>query len=392
MLSSAEVIEGAPSAMSHEFQEIAHAGGKVTFSIKVDDQGGTSYQVGYSYDRPGPITLIAVYALPQGIPVDSIQLGGLGQPWNPAPYPQCFPVFIASDSERRFGHNCPYCRSYWRSGPWPNICPYCARRAPHHEFLSDAQLRYVKHYCNLLVEALESNKDRDVVLNMDEVTDAVNSVGEKPSFYVTEKSQQRQFSCGECGEFNDILGRYGFCSLCGTRSDLSEFETESVPCIRDQLNSGVVPEDCLRSAVAAFDSFAAQMSKTLTEMVPMTPHRRQQILKQRFYKIREVSTKFKNCFDIDPAKDMTEEELHRVDKMFCRRHVYEHNGGEVDQRYLDESGDTTVSLKQRLHETKHDVHQFLSSLTRVARNLHGGFHDLFPALSEPIEAHRARTC
>jgi hypothetical protein len=38
--------------------------------------------------------------------------------------------------------------------------------------------------------------------------------------------------------------------------------------------------------------------------------------------------------------------------MFMRRHVYEHNGGEVDQQYLDASGDTTVRLKQHIRETR----------------------------------------
>ncbi|OTP74276.1 hypothetical protein [Caballeronia sordidicola] len=39
-------------------------------------------------------------------------------------------------------------------------------------------------------------------------------------------------------------------------------------------------------------------------------------------------------------------------RWFHRRHVYEHNGGEVDERYLKESGDTTVWLKQHIHETQ----------------------------------------
>ena len=378
--------------MSNEFQEIAHAGGKITFSIKVDDQGHSSYQVRYSSDRSGPVTLIAVYALPQGIPVDSIQLGGIGQPWNPPPYPQCLPVFIASDSEAHFGHNCPFCGRYWRSGPWPHICPYCAGSALSHEFLSEAQHRYIHHYCDVLIQALHSVEDRQVILDMDEVADAANTEGEKPSFYVAEESQQRKFNCVECGEFNDILGRYGFCSLCGTRSDLSEFETDSILNFRDHLNSGVAPEDCLRNAVATFDSFAVQLAKALTALVPMTPDRKQRVLRQKFYKIREVSANLKMWFDIDLSWGMTNAELDRVNLMFCRRHVYEHNGGEVDQRYLDESGDTTVVLKQHIHEEKNDVHKFLDSLIKLARNFHRGFHHLIPPLKEPIEVFKAQKC
>lgn len=31
---------------------------------------------------------------------------------------------------------------------------------------------------------------------------------ERPSFYVSEQSQQRKFTCLECNEFNDILGQH----------------------------------------------------------------------------------------------------------------------------------------------------------------------------------------
>lgn len=67
-------------------------------------------------------------------------------------------------------------------------------------------------------------------------------------------------------------------------------------------------------------------------------------------------------------------------------HVYEHNGGEVDQKYLDNSGDATVRLKQHIHETRQGAHDLLSSLVKMARNVHGTFHELIPPIPEPIKA------
>jgi hypothetical protein len=43
---------------------------------------------------------------------------------------------------------------------------------------------------------------------------------------------------------------------------------------------------------------------------------------------------------------MTEAEIAAATRFFQRRHVYEHNGGEVDEKYLGDSGDTSVRLKQ----------------------------------------------
>lgn len=371
--------------MTDEFEEIGHSGGKVTFSIATID-GRRGYQVGYSSNRPVPMCLIAVYALPQGVAVESIQLGGIGQPWNPPPFPDCFPVFIASDSQGKFGHKCPSCDGYWRSGPWPNICPYCGIRAASFQFLSEAQQRYVRHYCEVLSEALSSKEDGEVVINMDIVADAVGKEDEKPAFYVSEQSQQRKFTCSVCEEFNDILGRFGYCSLCGTRNDLADFEGQTVPTIRKRLNDGTAPEDCLRDAVAAFDTFIAQVAKQLTDIVPMTDRRKKRLSTQRFHNIEEVCATFKDWFDIDIFAGIKENECRVVAMLFHRRHVYEHNGGEVDQKYLDNSGDSTVRLKQHIHETKQGVHDLLGSLLKMVRNIHCTFHELFPPIPGPIKA------
>ncbi|MFG6997392.1 hypothetical protein ACGYV2_03515 [Burkholderia pseudomallei] len=221
---------------------------------------------------------------------------------------------------------------------------------------------------------------------MDEVADAAGKEGEKPAFYVSEESQQHKFICRACEQFNDILGRFGYCSVCGTRNDLVEFEEQIVPAIRDRLNSGAPAEDCVRDGVAAFDSFIAQYGKQLAVLVPMIERRRARLLNQRFHDINETQRIFGEWFGIELFNGIPGSERNFVARMFYRRHVYEHNGGEVDERYIKDSGDTSVRLKQRIHETQSDGHNLLSSLVKMARNAHRGFHELIPPLPEPIEA------
>ena len=59
---------------------------------------------------------------------------------------------------------------------------------------------------------------------MDAVADAAGKETDKPPFYYAEESQQNQFLCEACGSFNDILGKFGYCSVCGTRNDLQELD------------------------------------------------------------------------------------------------------------------------------------------------------------------------
>jgi hypothetical protein len=236
------------------------------------------------------------------------------------------------------------------------------------------------------MEGLASKQNGEAIIDMDAVADAVGREGDKPAFYMSEQSQQRKFTCTACEEFNDILGRFGYCSRCGTRNDLADFAEQPIPAIRNRLNSDDSPEDCVRDAVAAFDSFMAQLAKQLAELVPQTDARRRRLLTQAFHKLDEIRATFRDWFDIDVCAGMGEDECDFVARMFFRRHVYEHNGGEVDQKYLDDSGDTTVRLKQHIRETKEQAHKLLGSLVKMARNVHCGFQELFPPIPEPIKA------
>jgi len=118
----------------------------------------------------------------------------------------------------------------------------------------------------------------------------------------------------------------------------------------------------------------------------MTDRRKKRLSTQRFHNIEEVCATFKDWFDIDIFAGIKENECRVVAMLFHRRHVYEHNGGEVDQKYLDNSGDSTVRLKQHIHETKQGVHDLLSSLLKMVRNIHCTFHELFPPIHGPIKA------
>jgi Zn finger protein HypA/HybF involved in hydrogenase expression len=373
--------------MNEEFREIAHSGGKIKFTISSDDEGRSQYQISVSSSRPVPVVMIAIYALPQGIPVGSIQLGGIGTPWNPPPFAGCYPVMIQSDSHGHFGHHCPRCGGYWRSGPWPSVCPYCNFNAEGYQFLSKAQLKFVRHYCAVLMDALDEIESGEVTIDMDEVADAAEkNVADRPAFYIAEESQQHKFKCKSCDEFNDILGRFGYCSLCGTRNDLTEFEDSTAIVIRNRLNSGAQPQDCVRDVVAAFDTLVSQYAKQLAAQVPMTSRRVTRLTKFSFHDLDETRNILKDWFDIDIYAGIKDSDIDQAKRMFHRRHLYEHNGGEVDEKYLQKSGDKTVRLKQVIRESQEGAHALLGTLSRMARNLHAGFHELIDVVDEPIQA------
>ncbi len=316
-----------------------------------------------------------------------IELGGIGDRLNPAPTSDSFHIFIASDSLGMFGHRCPECEGYWRSegapSRWGITCPYCGLRATTHNFLTEGQLRYVQACCNLTQQAIKSDKDGESVFDMDEVAEAVGKKCEKPKFYYAEQSQQNKYNCSACGLFNDILGRYGYCSSCGTYNGLQELKSD-IARLRERIGAGQQYETCSKDVVAAFDSFARQVAKQLTRRIPMTPARRHEWEHKLFHNLRPCAEALETVFDISPFKELTRNDIDFAVLMFHRRHVYEHNGGEVDEKYIRDSGDISVRPKQVIRETSETASKIADLVLRIAQNIHNGFHAIFPPEDRPI--------
>ncbi|MBF0252054.1 MAG: hypothetical protein HQL35_15655 [Alphaproteobacteria bacterium] len=377
--------------MNKDFQEIGHCGGRLRVEVETSEDGGVAYSVGYSISSAGPAAFFMIYALPQGIPVATIPALGLGQEMPAPPYPGCFPLIIASDSEGRFGHRCERCGEYWRSSgapsAWPLTCPYCGLRAPTHAFLTLGHRAYVSEFCELIESAIDAGKT--ATIDMDVLADKVGKDTEKPRFYYSEVSQQNQFTCGACGAWSDVLGRYAYCSSCGTRNDIAELEA-TINRIRKQMNGGGAPEVFVKDVVGAFDTTARKLVDELVRLVPMTTARQNRLKDKRFHNLRARANDLSELFGINVFDGFQQGDIDFAAMMFCRRHVYEHSGGEVDEKYIKESGDVSVRPKQTLRETKENAHRLAGLVTKMVRTLHNGFHDIFPAHPIPLKIEAER--
>lgn len=374
--------------MNLEFEEISHSGGKVTFIVKRMNDGRIGYQVQYALESQGPLKIIEVYALNPGIVIEPVSYEKHDMGMKPPKVSGCFPVLIASDSEGMFGHQCPSCKQYWRSGPFPNICPYCGITKDSVDFFSEAQNKYVQVYCSVLSSSLKNIKNGQVIIDIDEIANKANNEGNTPAFYFSEQRQQKVYKCVSCGESNDIIGRFCYCSLCGTRNDIVEFKN-ILDAIRER-NSSESTEESLRNAISGFDSFVSQIVKQLVLHIPLSKKRKKYIENKRFHNIEDVDKIFKSWYDIEILKNIKNIDFEFIKKMFLRRHVYEHNAGIIDQKYLDDSQDCSVRINQHISEKYSDIYRMLGILIRIAENINEGFIDIFPPINEPIEQFKKR--
>jgi hypothetical protein len=381
-----------------DFQEIAHCGGKVTIHVESDSEGRLAYRTGFQHDRPGPASVIAIYALmPQGIPMADLQLGGVGPPADPQGPDGCCPVFLGSDSQQCWGHQCPQCQGYFRNGAHPAVypltCPYCGYRDGAHRFLTDAQRAYVQHYAVVLMRGLEEvapGSELELVIDMDAITD-LGADQQKPEFYYAAVSQQTRFKCGKCGQFNDLRGRYGYCAACGWRNNVATMKA----CfgeMRERLNGGhASPVDIVRSAVSEFDACCRNIASEVRRRVPMKPARSAELERFVFHDLEsQAFVTLKSMFDIDILRGLSDGERRFVRMMMHRRHVFEHNGGVMDTRYVRLSGDPTAQEGVLIREDQANAHRLIAGLTRMGENLDSDFHEVFPPTEWPIRHYRTR--
>jgi len=375
----------AGAAPKPEFRTIAHSGGKVTITVTLDPATGRKgYHLKWDHCRANPGGIFAVYALPPGLVVAQMNLGGIGSVPNSAPISGCYPVLIGSDSECKYGRQCPACEGYWRS-ELGQFCPYCGLQGAVIDFMTNGQRSYVEQWCLKMDEALGTDVGGEYVIDMDAVADAADAaLTEKPAFYYAELSQQNRYNCAACNSFNDILGTFGYCTECGTRNDLDILVGKKIPELRSRINSGGPFETCVKEAVAAFDSFVGQYVDQLVKRVPMTPGRKTRLERGRFHNFSAAETDLREIFDINISKDLTADERAFAKLMFHRRHVYEHLGGEADAKYIADSGDN-VRVGQALRESTETAHRIVSIVHKMACNVHAGFHEIFPPAQKSID-------
>jgi hypothetical protein len=268
------------------------------------------------------------------------------------------------------------------------------RNLPRGESLIDVRVerqeRYVAQYCERLNQALADEKDGEHLVDMDAVADAAGKDTEKPAFYYAEESQQKSFECTACGGYNDIIGKFCYCSTCGTRNDLHELESDTLPKLRTRANAGAGNEACVADAVGAFDTFVSQYAKALARRIPLRSARKTRLQRTRFHNLQTVADELKAAFDIDILEGMKPEDVAFATLIFHRRHVYEHNGGVVDEKYIEDSGDTSVRLRQEIHESQASAHRIIGLVAKMAETLHNGFHDIFQPEAGPVRRYAER--
>jgi hypothetical protein len=122
----------------------------------------------------------------------------------------------------------------------------------------------------------------------------------------------------------------------------------------------------------------------------MTNARRQYFENLLFHGIEIAAERLREAFDIDLFSKLDQSDISFLRKMFLRRHVYEHDGGQATAQYIQKSEDAEFPQGALIRETKENAHRLLGLLNKMASNFDRVFHDIVPPTQEPIQYERDR--
>ena len=375
-----------------DFKEIAHCGGRMSFKIVCDEERRISIGAGWTISSPKPATIVGIYAdLHSGAVISDFRMGGIGQPHDPQPPSMSITIMLGSDSHEKWGHQCPRCKGYFRSAHHPAIfpltCAYCGLRAAAHVFLTPAQRNYVTHCVDQVatcINELNPGEEHEVVIDMDKAGDNESSEP-KPDFYYSELSQQTEFDCVKCGEYNDVRGRFAYCTTCGWKNNGEDLKAK-LESIRKQMNAAnILVAGAIRESVSEFDACCRDFAVQVRNRIPMKPMRKT-ALERSFYDSEGAAIKnFKEIADIDLMRDFSDGDKSFIKLMMHRRHVYEHLGGVADEKYVKDSGDPIVRVGDLLREDASNTHRLIGLLNRMVANMESDFHEIFPPTEWPVK-------
>ncbi|PZQ14334.1 MAG: hypothetical protein DI565_13020 [Ancylobacter novellus] len=377
--------------MEEKYRSLPFTDFSVTFEVHVEGEQ-VFVSSGATHSAPTPFSMFGIWAIPPGIPVGSYHFGRAD---NVRPHPSAMTVVLGSDQLSMWARRCPHCTWYWRTEA-PGlvaaaVCPYCGKHSEAWECLSEAQEAYVEAVCAVHAQVTNHRKSGKYSVYVKDLLEQYYSSDDgqtpaPPEFFV-ETEQQSKFKCDECGMTNNILGRFGYCSTCGTRNDIAMLRAD-ITGIRKRLSEGGSPISGLKDLVSKFDSLGRRIAQQLLLHVRMVHVRRSRWKDANFSQLASVSEDLKGHFGIDIFRKVDGGDQAHARLMFHRRHVHEHNDGIIDAKYLEDSGDTSVRLGEHVTESMGDVMRLTGIVDKMAANLMEGFNQIMPVHELPIRIHK----
>jgi len=243
-----------------------------------------------------------------------------------------------------FGRECnnPDCKRYFKihqnSLKNEMYCPYCGLLFNKNELWTQDQLKYAQE--NAKEEAMsygsnefskmlsktfgkQSGSSKNSFLNISFSYKPGSPYKKKYISPPTEKEVDSEIECSECKAKFQVYGIFGYCPLC--KCDNIMIYDTNISIILTEIENASDKNRALRYAyndlVSTFEDFCKKRNKTQ--------------IKYNFQNLDNAEKFFKDAYRINLFDGLEKDEVLTINRLFQKRHVYQHNKGVIDQRYIN---------------------------------------------------------
>jgi len=192
-----------------------------------------------------------------------------------------------------------------------------------------------------------------------------------PLRHYREQRLETEVVCDKCTLRYSIFGVFAYCPDCGAHNsrqildknlDLSLKQLELAAEIESNDLAKHLTEDALENVVSAFDGFGRELAKVNADKAT-APTR---ALKVSLQSLDSAHTALQDLFGVDIKSTVSTAEWELAVRSFQRRHLLAHKMGVVDQKYIDATGDASISVGRKITITAEAVRDLIVIVRKLA--------------------------
>ena len=194
------------------------------------------------------------------------------------------------------------------------------------------------------------------------------------------KEWDQDIECKHCGTRYSVIGTAFFCPCCGKNTILDNFQIsinntknmiKSLPEMKDLLQRSYgkdtaasmcqsMLENSLGDIISAFQKYCE---------VKFTSISADRVRVNDFQMIEKGSQLFEKACGLSYHDWINDSEYEFISIMFQKRHLFEHNGGIVDESYVKKTNDNSYSIGQRIIVKENDILTFIEIISKLSNEI-----------------------
>lgn len=312
------------------------------------------------------------------------------------------PVEFRADEKGYFDRQCPnekceyvfkiYMED-WKEKVSDNqvFCPMCGHTATCDKWYTFEQIKAAEEIAASYVQSYISNEFDKMFGKMARSTCGNKYVqitykpGKKVSFVNNPIGQRPEWeleiSCEKCQTRYSVIGSAYFCPCCGYNA-VERIFNESLDTIQKMIESiddihstfeksygndkaesmcRSMIEGTLGDIVSAFQKYAEEIYK---QIMPT-----KKVRVNDFQIIEKGGNLFKEAIGNGYEAWLSQDEIAEINMLFQQRHIIEHNNGLIDDRYIQNSGDKSYRVGQRVIIKNKDAMRLLNLVRKLSSGL-----------------------